>query len=231
MTAKKTIGSQVLKHQIKGLLHYSQNINKRNFCETVEIHIGLKNFDPARDKRISGNVQLPHKPRKQFRCLVLGNEKHIMQAQELGLDSRCLDDLKKLNRDKKQVKALWKPYDKILASATIIRQIPRLLGPSLSRMGKFPLAVRVNENIGDKIKGYENNVKFALKFKMNAPMCLSGPIGYVEMNEKKLEENIIVAVNFILTLMKKGWQNIKKIHIKSSMGPVFTIYDATWKLH
>ena len=106
MAAKKNIEPELLQDSIKSMLTYSLETKKRNFTETVEIHFGLKNFDPARDKRIAGNTELPHNPRKKFACLVLGNEKHIMEAKELGLDFRSLDDLKKVNRDKKIVKKM-----------------------------------------------------------------------------------------------------------------------------
>jgi large subunit ribosomal protein L10Ae len=33
---------------------------KRNFLETVEIQIGLKNYDPQKDKRFSGTVKYVH---------------------------------------------------------------------------------------------------------------------------------------------------------------------------
>jgi len=229
MAAKKNIEPEVLLDAIKSVLHHSGTVKKRKFLETLEIHFGLKNFDPARDKRIAGSTELPHAPRKKFAALVLGNEKHLMEAKELGLDFRSLDDLKKVNRDKKIVKKMGKSYDKILASATIIRQVPRLLGPQLNRMGMFPLAVRANETIAEKVEGFSKNVKFALKFKAGAPMCLSAPIGHVELTEQQISDNVIAAVNFVLTLMKRGWQNVKKIHIKSSMGPTFTIYGFSAK--
>ena len=44
------------------------------------------------------------------------------------------DDLKKLNKDKKKVKTLAKKYDAFLASDTLIKQIPRLLGPGLNKV-------------------------------------------------------------------------------------------------
>merc|ERR1712154_356025 len=224
MAAKKNIQPEILTEALKGILHHSTTTNKRNFLETIEIHFGLKNFDPARDKRIAGSTQLPNNPRKSYKCLILGNEKHIMEAKDLNLDFKSLDDLKKVNRDKKIVKKMGKSYDKILASASIIRQVPRLLGPQLNRMGKFPLAVRANETIAEKVEGFSKNVKFALKFKAGAPMCLSAPIGHVDMELKEVEENVIAAINFVLTLMKRGWQNVKKIHVKSTMGPSFTVF-------
>ena len=36
---------------------------KRNFVETIELQIGLKNYDPQRDKRFSGTIKLPTLPR------------------------------------------------------------------------------------------------------------------------------------------------------------------------
>jgi large subunit ribosomal protein L10Ae len=44
-----------------------------------------------------------------------------------------VDDLKKLNKNKKLVKKLAKKYDAFLASEALIKQIPRLLGPGLSK--------------------------------------------------------------------------------------------------
>jgi ribosomal protein L1 len=44
-------------------LEYSNETKKRNFLETVELQIGLKNYDPQRDKRFSGTIRLPSIPR------------------------------------------------------------------------------------------------------------------------------------------------------------------------
>ena len=52
-----------MRQNIEQLLNYSQNEKKRNFLETVELQIGLKNYDPQRDKRFSGTIRLPTVPR------------------------------------------------------------------------------------------------------------------------------------------------------------------------
>ena len=43
------------------------------------------------------------------------------------------DDLKKLNKNKKLIKKLARKYDAFLASDALIKQIPRILGPGLSK--------------------------------------------------------------------------------------------------
>lgn len=51
-----------------------------------------------------------------------------------------VEALKKMNKNKKLVKKLAKPYHAFLASEAIIKQIPRLLGPGLNKASKslFP---------------------------------------------------------------------------------------------
>ena len=47
----------------------------------------------------------------------------------------------RLNKNKKLVKKLAKKYDAFLASEALIKQIPRLLGPGLSK-GAFMACMR-----------------------------------------------------------------------------------------
>lgn len=43
---------------------------QRKFTETVELQIGLKNYDPQKDKRFSGSVKLPYCPRPNMKVTV-----------------------------------------------------------------------------------------------------------------------------------------------------------------
>ena len=66
----------------------------------------------------------------------MGDQAHIDEAKEKGVPCMSADDLKKLNKDKKKVKRLAKSYDAFLCSDTLIKQIPRLLGPGLNKVGQ-----------------------------------------------------------------------------------------------
>ena len=50
------------------------------------------------------------------------------------------DDLKKLNKNKKLIKKLARKYDAFVSSDTLIKQIPRLLGPGLSKGKLLPFS-------------------------------------------------------------------------------------------
>lgn len=64
---------------------------------------------------------------------VLGDQHDIDRAKHAGVDAMSADDLKKLNKNKKLIKKLARKYDAFIASDTLIKQIPRLLGPGLSK--------------------------------------------------------------------------------------------------
>ena len=73
------------------------------------------------------------------------------------------EDLKKLNKDKKKVKKLAKKYDAFMVSESLIKQIPRLLGPGLNKAGKFPSLLTHQDDIESKINDLKSTIKFQMK--------------------------------------------------------------------
>jgi len=82
--------------------------------------------------------------------------------------------LKKLNKNK-LVKKLAKKYDSFLASETLIKQIPRLLGPGLSKAGKFSTTIAHAEDISNELIEVCSTIKFWLK----KILCLGVAVGQV----------------------------------------------------
>mmetsp|Transcript_435 Transcript_435/g.547 ORF Transcript_435/g.547 Transcript_435/m.547 type:complete len:231 (-) Transcript_435:46-738(-) len=193
---------------------------KRNFVETIEVQVTLKNYDPQRDKRFAGTFRLPSVPRPNLKCCMLGNAAHCEQADRIGIDHMSVEDLKKLNKNKKLVKKLAKRYDFFLASDNMIKQIPRLLGPGLTKAGKFPALLGSGDDMQDKI----DEVKSTIKFQMKKVMCLNVAVANVDMTKQEIIVNVQLAANFLASLLKKQWQNIGQMYIKSTMGPSFQIF-------
>jgi large subunit ribosomal protein L10Ae len=193
---------------------------KRKFIESIELQVTLKNYDAQRDKRFSGTFKLPVIPKPNSSVCILGNQKHCEKADQLGVDKMTVDDLKKFNKNKKLIKKFAKKYDNFLASAALIKQIPRILGPGLTKAGKFPSLLDENDNVQEKI----DQVKATIKFQMKKVMCMSLAVANVTMAPGDIALNVQLAVNFLVSLLKKNWQNIKVLYIKSTMGPPFQIF-------
>merc|ERR1712136_315920 len=153
---------------------------QRKFLETVDLQIGLKNYDPQKDKRSSGTVKLKHVPRQKFKVCVLGDQQHCDQAKANGIACMSSDDLKKLA----------KSYDAFLASETLIKQIPRLLGPGLNKAGKFPTLLTHSDDMVQKC----NDLKATIKFQMKKVLCLSVAVGNVGMTDEELVQNVHLAM-------------------------------------
>uniref|UniRef100_A0A0K3CIT6 Ribosomal protein n=1 Tax=Rhodotorula toruloides TaxID=5286 RepID=A0A0K3CIT6_RHOTO len=202
MSASKLSVSSV-RSSIAQILTESSGEKKRNF---IELQIGLKNYDPQRDKRFSGTIKLPHVPRPRMSICILADAADIDRAKLIELEYMSVDDLKKLNKNKKLVKKLAKKYDAFLASEALIKQIPRLLGPGLSKAGKFPTPVSHGEDLGNKVTD------------VRSVLCLGVAVGHVEMDQEQILANTMLAVNFLVSLLKKHWQNVKSLNLKSSMG-------------
>merc|ERR1712006_76877 len=137
-----------------------------------------------------------------------------------GLPFKSVEDLKKLNKNKKLVKKLARQYDAFLASQVLIPQIPRLLGPGLNKAGKFPTLITHNDNIEAKANEIKSNVKFQLK----KVLCMGVAVGNVGMTADELRQNSMMAINFLVSLLKKNWNNVKSLNIKSTMGKVYRVY-------
>ncbi|KFH47917.1 60S ribosomal protein-like protein [Hapsidospora chrysogenum ATCC 11550] len=206
--------------QVTELLEYSNETKKRNFLETVELQIGLKNYDPQRDKRFSGTIKLPSVPRPNMSICILGDQHDLDRAKHGGVDAMSADDLKKLNKNKKLIKKLARKYDAFIASEALIKQIPRLLGPGLSKAGKFPTPVSHADDLSGKI----TEVKSTIKFQLKKVLCMGVAVGNVEMTQEQLVANIMLSINYLVSLLKKGWQNVGSLVIKASMSPPHRLY-------
>jgi len=193
---------------------------KRKFVESVDLQVNLKNYDVQKDKRFAGSLRLPVNCRPRMKVCIICDLAHEDSAKKDGLQTRNMEDLKKLNKNKKQVKKMCSEFDAFLASESIIKTIPRVVGPHMNRAGKFPTAVAAGDNLKEKVIETQATVKFQLK----KVLCLGACVGHVEMGEEDLRKNINLSVNFLVSLLKKNWQNLKSAYIKTTMGKPQRIY-------
>lgn len=82
------------------------------------------------------------------------------------------------------------------------------------------MSVAENESIESKC----NEIKQTIRFQLKKVLCMGTAIGTVEMQPEQIRQNINMAINFLVSLLKKGWQNIKSLHMKSTMGRSIRIY-------
>lgn len=199
------LNPDVLSDAVKEILALSKGKNQRKFVETIELQIGLKNYDPAKDKRFAGTMALPNECKRTLNLCVLGDQIHCDAAAAIKMPFLSVEDMKALKKDKKKVKDLAAKYDGFLASESVIRRIPRLLGPGLNKAGKFPTLIREGDDLATK----QAEAKCTVKFQLKKVVCLSCAIGNVNQTDEQITANVTLAVNFLVSMLKKHWQNLR----------------------
>uniref|UniRef100_A0A8H7XX93 Ribosomal protein n=1 Tax=Psilocybe cubensis TaxID=181762 RepID=A0A8H7XX93_PSICU len=148
---------------------------------------------------------------------ILADAADINRAKQIELEYMCVDDLKKLrflkvNKNQK----LAKKDDAFLASEALINQIPRLVSPRLESSPPVSHA----EDLTNK----PTEVRSTIKFQLKKVLCLGVAVGHVQVNDDEVLGNVMLSINFLVSLLKKNWQNVKSLHIKTIMGKPVRLY-------
>uniref|UniRef100_A0A2K6MD72 Ribosomal protein n=1 Tax=Rhinopithecus bieti TaxID=61621 RepID=A0A2K6MD72_RHIBE len=176
------VSRDTLYEAVQEVVHWNQH-KRLKFLDT--------NYDPQKDKRFSGTVTLKSAPRPKFSVCVLGEQQHCEEPKAVDIPHMDIEALKKLTR----IRNWSRSY------------IPRILGPGLNKAGKFPSLLTHKENMVAKV----DEVKFTMKFQMKKVLPLAVAVGHVKMTDDELVYNIHLAVNFLVSLLKKNWQNVRTI--------------------
>ena len=70
--------------------------------------------------------------------------------------------------------------------------------------GKFPTLVSHQESLEGKV----NETKATVKFQLKKVLCMGVAVGNLSMEEKQLFQNVQMSINFLVSLLKKNWQNV-----------------------
>jgi large subunit ribosomal protein L1 len=189
---------------------------KRNFIQSIDLAIALKDVDLSKsENRISEELLLPHGRGKQRRVGVIAEGELAHQAAKIADRVITKAELEELAKDKKAAKKVVESVDFFVAQADLMPLIGRTLGPILGPRGKMPKPVPANAQIAPLLERLRRTVRVRTK---EAPL-LHIPVGTEEMDEKALRENIEAALHFVERKLERGFNNIRSVSLKMTMGP------------
>ena len=76
----------------------------------------------------------------------------------------------------------------------------------------------------EELSGKVDEVKATIKFQLKKVLCLNVAVGHIGMEPPQVLENTKLAINFLVSLLKKNWQNVKVLYLKSTMGKPQRLY-------
>ena len=193
---------------------------KRKFVESLDFQVMLRDFDPDKDKRFNSATTLNHPIKSHLKVCLIGTIGHVEEAKEQGHEGVLVDDLKKFNNEPKLIKKWARKFDVILVSDSKNKDVTKLVGRYITSIGKLPVTIGEKEKVKDKV----NEILRTIRFRVKKVPWLAQSFGIDTLPQDDLRQNLTKSVNFLVSLLPKGWQNIRTIHVKSSMGKPVQLY-------
>ena len=183
-----------------------ENSEKRNFNQTFDIIINLKNLD-AKKETINTTITLPCGKGKDVTVGIISDD----AKGDNVITSR---DMEAMAKNPVDAKKLVKEYNYFVASAPLMPKIGKLLGRYLAPAGKMPKPIPPNADPTPFVEAASKS----LTLRNNKQLHLQCAVG----SEKSEDAHVIENVNAIMTglekVLPKGKQNIKSVMLKLTMS-------------
>ena len=192
-----------------------QQASKRNFSQSVEMTLVLKDIDVKKGFTLNEVISLPNRPEKQSSVCVIASGDMGTRARKAEVDKVIEpEELDRLGTNKREARKIVRAYDFFLADTTLMSSVGRSLGQFLGPKGKmpspFPYGAPI-ETIAERLRG---SVRVRVKNQLN----VSTKIGDEKMDDSKLVANAETLVNELEKKLPQGSKNIQNAVVKFTMG-------------
>ena len=193
---------------------------KRNFLETVELAINLKDVDLSNPKnRIQEDIMLPHGRGKTVKIGVFGGSEMAVKAKAVADVVVQPEEIEDLASDKAKARKLAGSSDYFVAEAPLMPTIGKRLGIILAPRGKMPKPIPPGSDPGPIIEKLRSSVTIRTRDKMTFHL----PVGVKDMPPEHLAENIDLVMSRVTAKLERGKQNVRSAYIKTTMGRSFRV--------
>ncbi|MBE6525934.1 MAG: 50S ribosomal protein L1 [Thermoplasmata archaeon] len=189
---------------------------KRNFVETVELAINLKDIDLAIPKnRIQDDIILPNGRGRPVRICVIGGGELALKAKDVADLVITPEELQVIADDKKQAKKIANETDYFIAEAPLMAVVGKRLGTVLGPRGKMPKPIPP----GADPSGMIDNLRKTVSVRTKDRITFHAPVGTVNMSAEEIADNIETVFKRVELKLEKGRMNIASSFVKTTMGP------------
>ena len=206
------LDDNLLKNMLKNA---RDGITKRNFTQSAELTLVLKDIDIKKGFSINEVVNLPNKITKNSSVCVFASGDMGMRARKAQVD-RVIEpeELDRLGTNKKDARKVVKGYDFFLADTTLMPRVGRSLGQFMGPKGKMPSPLPYGAPIENITERFRGSVRARAKNQLN----VSAKIGDEKMEDDQLVNNALAVISAIEKKLPQGDKNIHNAIIKFTMS-------------
>ncbi|AGK62020.1 LSU ribosomal protein L1P [Archaeoglobus sulfaticallidus PM70-1] len=212
------VEKEVVKKAVEEAIKKSKD---RNFLETVEVAVNLKNLDMKKpENRIDALVTLPNGTGKDRKVGVFAKGDTALKAKEAGADVVfSAEDIDELAKDKRKLRKIANEMDFFIAEAPLMPEIGKKLGPILGPRGKIPQPI---PPLSDP-KPVIDRLKKSVKIRTRDKMTFHAPVGTKNMSPDEISENILEILKVVENKYENAVNNVKSVYVKTTMGPAVRV--------
>lgn len=193
---------------------------QRNFVESVELAINLKDIDLSNPKnRIQEEIILPNGRGKTVRVGVFGSSEMAVKAKGVADIIVQPEEIEGLATNKAQARKFVNANDFFIAEAPLMPTIGKRLGVVLGPRGKMPKPIPPGSDPKPQIEKLRSSVSVRTRDKLTFHLA----IGTKDMPPEKLAENLDAVLKRIMSKLERGKLNIRSAYLKTTMGPSFKV--------
>jgi len=195
---------------------------KRNFAQSVDLVISLKDIDPKKATPIDFYTELPFGTGRQVKvCALVGAEMITAAKQHCDL-AIVNDDFKQY--DKKKQKQLANEFDYFVAQANLMQEIAKVFGRVLGQKGKMPnpkagCVVPPNANLQNLV----TKLRKTVRVRMRNELAVKSKLGNESMKDGEIAENAHVIFNQLVHLLPNEQHNVRHVMLKFTMSPTVKV--------
>jgi len=207
------------------LKELKEKSKKRNFSQTVDFTINLKNIDLKKpENKIDTFLALPKSLGKKLKICGLVDKEMVNQAKE-SLDNVVTKDQFQILK-KQELKKLAKEYDFFIAQSTLMVDIAKYFGRVFGPKGKMPnpksgCVVPPNANLKLLYEKLQKTIRINAKNEASIK-CM---VGKDSLSDDDLAENILAVYDSVVKSLPNEKGNISKILVKLTMSDSLEVKD------
>ncbi|MEM3084206.1 MAG: 50S ribosomal protein L1 [Nitrososphaerales archaeon] len=199
-----------------------ERVEKKNFTQSVELTITLKDIDVKKGFSLNEVVSLPHPSSIKSTVCVIGSGDMTLRAKKANAD-RIIesDELDRLGSNKRNAKKLVRSYDFFIADTALMPTVGKTLGQYLGPRGKMATPMPFNAPIENMLERFRSSVRVRSKSQLN----VSCKIGDESMSDAELAENAQTVIGAIEKKLPNGDKNIRNTMVKLTMGKIVKLAE------
>ena len=203
-------------NRLKGMIKNArEGFEKRNFTQSAELTLILKDIDVKKGFSVNEVVNLPNKVTKTSSICVFASGDMGTRAKKAQVD-RIIEpeELDRLGTNKKDARKVVKAYDFFLADTSLMSSVGRSLGQFMGPKGKMPSPIAYGapiENIADRFRG-------SVRARTESQLNISAKIGDEKMEDEQILGNAVAVISAIEKKLPQGDKNIRNAIIKFTMS-------------